>query len=380
VNQPTILVTGATGKVGGAVVSQLRERGIPVRAIVHRRDERSARLERLGAETVVADLYDYDQLYDAMRGTSRAFFAAPFHPHMIHSAGAFAVAARDAKLESIVAQSQWLASPTHPALATRQHWLVDRLFGMLPGIQLTIVNPGFFAEEPYFSIVRYAALLGIYPFPADGTSRDAPAAVNDIARVAVAALLDPAKHAGKTYRPTGPQSLSLDDVVAILSRVLGRTVRHVRLPWWLLYKAARRDGMQPFLLASFRDYIHEYDTGSFACDAPTTDVFDVTGVEPETFESIVRRYAAAPALQPTIGNITRALAGFMTVPFRPGLDPAQYVREHDIPLPPAPTYNMESERWTFEHAMQNAGSLSSLPAYAVTSCPVQGKMVAEERA
>jgi uncharacterized protein YbjT (DUF2867 family) len=359
VKQPTILVTGATGKVGRAVVGQLRERGVPVRAIVHRRDARSRQLEQLGAEIVVADLYDYDQLLAAMHGTSRAYFAAPFHAHMIHSAAAFAVAARDAKLESIVAQSQWLASPTHPSLATRQHWLVDRLFSMLPGVALTIVNPGLFAEEPYVSLLRYAALLGIYPFPADGASRNAPPAVDDIARVAVAALLDPAKHAGKTYRPTGPVSISVDDAVAILSQVLGRRVRHVRLPWWLLYKAARTDGMQPFLLASFRDYTHELDLGTFAFDAPTTDVFDVTGVEPESFESIVTRYAAAPGMQPTLGNVLAAIGEFMTIPFRPGLDPARYVREHGIPLPPAPAYDMESERWKFEHAMQNVASLKT---------------------
>lgn len=355
-NHPTILVTGATGKVGSAVVRQLRERSIPVRAVVRRSDPRSQRLERLGAQTVVADLYDYDQLFEAMRGTSRAFFAAPFHAHMIQSAVAFALAARDAKLESVVAQSQWLASPTHPSLATRQHWLVDRLFAMMPGIALTVVNPGLFAEEPYLSTLRFAALLGIYPFPADVNSRSAPPAVDDIARVVVAALLDPAKHDRRTYRPTGPESISIEDTVTILSRVLGRTVRHVRLPWWMFYKAAKMQGLQAYTLASFRNYMHELDLGTFAFNAPTTDVFEVTGVQPEAFDSIVGRYAAAPALQPTIGNVLGAIRDFMTVPFRPGLDPARYAREHGFPPAPVPSYDMESERWKFEHAMQNAGS------------------------
>jgi uncharacterized protein YbjT (DUF2867 family) len=356
VNQPTILVTGATGKVGSAVVAQLRARSVPVRAVVHRHDARSERLERLGAETVVADLYDYDQLFGAMRGASRAFFAAPFHAHMIHSAVAFAVAARDARLESVVAQSQWLASPTHPSLATRQHWLVDRLFAMMPDVALTIVNPGLFAEEPYLSTLRYAALLGIYPLPADGASRTAPPSVDDIARVAVAALIDPAKHAGKTYRPTGPDSISVDEAVSIVSRVLGRTVRHVRLPWWLFYKAARMERVNAFQLASFRDYMHELDLGTFAFGAPTSDVYDVTGVKPESFASTVKRYAALPEMQPTLGNVLRAVGDFMTVPFRPGVNPATYVRDHGFPQPPAPSYDMGSERWKFEHAMQSATS------------------------
>jgi uncharacterized protein YbjT (DUF2867 family) len=48
--KPTILVTGATGKTGAAVVAQLRENDWPVRAIVRRRDQRSEKLDRLGAQ------------------------------------------------------------------------------------------------------------------------------------------------------------------------------------------------------------------------------------------------------------------------------------------------------------------------------------------
>src|SRR3979409_2105989 len=50
------LVTGATGKIGGAVAAQLLEKGVPTRALVHRDDERRARLRALGAEGVVASM------------------------------------------------------------------------------------------------------------------------------------------------------------------------------------------------------------------------------------------------------------------------------------------------------------------------------------
>jgi uncharacterized protein YbjT (DUF2867 family) len=72
--QPTILVTGATGKTGAAVVAQLREKEVPVRAVVRTQDVRSERLKQLGAEVVLADLFDPEQLWDAMRGTTRAYF------------------------------------------------------------------------------------------------------------------------------------------------------------------------------------------------------------------------------------------------------------------------------------------------------------------
>ena len=76
--QPTILVTGATGKTGGAVAAQLRSLDVPVRALVHKRDFRSERLEKLGAEVVVADLYDPGQLLTSMRGVARTIdFGGP---------------------------------------------------------------------------------------------------------------------------------------------------------------------------------------------------------------------------------------------------------------------------------------------------------------
>ena len=171
--EPMILVTGASGKTGGAVVSQLRERGWPVRALVHRMDARAERLRAQGVEVVAADLFDPEQLLDAMRGTARAYYCPPWHPYMIQSAAAFAVAAQEAKLEAMVDLSQWLASPSHPSLATRQSWLVDRMFGALPGLAHTIVNPGFFADN-YLRLIGFAAQLGMFPMPI-GKSRNAAA-------------------------------------------------------------------------------------------------------------------------------------------------------------------------------------------------------------
>ena len=75
--KPTILVTGATGKTGGAVVTQLLAKGFPVRAVVRALDGRAEALRSAGAEVAVADLYDPDQLLDAMRGTQRAYYVAP---------------------------------------------------------------------------------------------------------------------------------------------------------------------------------------------------------------------------------------------------------------------------------------------------------------
>ena len=353
--KPKILVTGATGKTGAQVAAQLLAAGFPVRAFVRQEDKRSARLQTAGAEIAVGELADPQALLNAMRGAQRAYFLPPFEPYMIQSAASFAVAAREARLESVVVLSQWLSSPEHPALATRQHWLADKLFALLPHTALTIVNPGFFADVPYMSVLKYAAQLGVFPIPARGGSRNAPPSVDDIARVAVAALIDPDKHRGKRYRPTGPDMLSLDEMAAILGRVLGRTVRHVNMPLWMFYKAARMDGFDHFLLSQMGAYLQEQDRGTFELGGPTADVVETTGRQPESFETITRRYAARPEMQRTPGNFLRVLAGFMSVPMRPGFNPDRFARTLWMPQPKRPILSGNSAFWRQEHSIPADG-------------------------
>ena len=117
------------------------------RALVHRDDARSARLRDLGAEVVVADMFDIQQVQAAVDGVDRLFFNPPYHPHALDTAVAFAVAARRSGVEAVVALGQWLASPEHPSLMTRQQWLIDKLFELLPDTAHVAVDPGFFADN-----------------------------------------------------------------------------------------------------------------------------------------------------------------------------------------------------------------------------------------
>src|ERR1700756_4406969 len=169
-----VLVTGASGKIGGAVAAQLLEKGITTRAMVHRDDARSARLRDSGVEVVVADMFDIQQVTAAMDGVDRLYFNPPYHPHVLDSAVAFAVAARRAGVEAVVALGQWLSSPEHPSLMTRQAWLTDKLFELLPDTAHVAVDPGFFADN-YLNLLPYAAQLGILPNPLGAGGHPPPA-------------------------------------------------------------------------------------------------------------------------------------------------------------------------------------------------------------
>ena len=107
---PTILVTGATGKTGGAVVSQLLQLGWPVRALVRAPDARSERLRAQGAEIAVADLVDPEQLLEAMRGTARAYYGAVLAVEMLKAAEqAVRSAEADLKRAAAVRAACWAA-------------------------------------------------------------------------------------------------------------------------------------------------------------------------------------------------------------------------------------------------------------------------------
>ena len=371
--KPRILVTGATGKTGSVVVTELLQADYPVRAMVHREDGRSARLRAQGVEVSVADMNDVERIGDALKDVQRAYYCPPHDPHMIQGAIAFAVAAKEARLEHIVGLSQWLASPSHPALMTRQSWLADRLFSMTPGVAHTIVNPGFFADN-YLVTIGLAAHFGIFPW-IYGESRNAPPSHEDIARVAAAALMDPARHAGMSYRPTGPALLSAEDMAKAISRAVGRPVRVVETPTWLFMKTARMAGYPIDLLSGVRYYVDDHRRGAFELGAPTMDVLELTGRPAEDFETIARRYAARSGHQQTPGNWIRQFGQSILAPLIPAFNLDRYDRELRRPFPSEPRFAPESTVWRREHAVAEAAKPAA-PRHDSARSTVTGRVPA----
>jgi uncharacterized protein YbjT (DUF2867 family) len=350
--KPRILVTGATGKTGAALVTELCRNDWPVRAVVSREDARSAALVKLGAETVLADMYDPEQLYRAAKGTQRAYYLPLMRPYMIQAATAFAVAAHEAKLESIVQMSQWTSTASHPTAMTRQTWLIDRMFSMIPGVAHIIFNPGMFADN-FLRVIDFAALLGIFPVLM-GDSQSAPISNEDMARAAAALLMqDPAKHNGRRYRPTGPELLSGTQMAEVMARVVGHGVRPVALPAFLFTKVARMQKVDPYSVALLLHYAEDSKLGAFSFHGGVTDVMrELTGRPAESFETTAQRYAELPFARQTLGNRLKAIANFAITPLYPGYDVRAYERKLEIPMPVQPLYCMQDQRWLADHAEQ----------------------------
>ena len=118
-----------------------------------------------------------------------------------------------------------------------QSYLTDRIFDWMPGIDTVTINTGWFADN-YLGVLPIAAQLGIFPFRL-GDAKVAPVSSEDIARVAVGALVNPAPHIGRSYRPTGPELLGPDQLAATFARVFGRPVRYQELSERMFFKAVK---------------------------------------------------------------------------------------------------------------------------------------------
>jgi NAD(P)H dehydrogenase (quinone) len=345
--KPITLVTTATGKTGRETALSLLSRGLPVRAMVHRADPRAEALRSRGAEIVVGNLADVDDIHKALHGVQRAYWAAPTAPSALEAAAIFAAVAEEEKLEVVVAMSQWLADPGHHSAQTRAAWLTDRVFEWMPTVGSITVNPGFFAEN-YMYTLDAVAQFGLLTLPF-GEGRNAPPSNEDIAAVAAALLIDPGPHLGQNYRPTGPALVSTGEFAEILGRILARTVRYRDIPFALMAKSAKSIGFSDYALTQLAWYVDELKRGTFAIGAPTDAVQRLTGRPPEDMATIARRYLnAPPGTKRSPSGMARAMRVLAKSSITPAPSRARYLRTFQDGASLG-RLAVDSDRWRLSH-------------------------------
>ncbi len=357
-SNPLILVTSATGKTGTQVALQLLDKGFPVRAFVRRLDHRSKALEGAGAEIFVGNQYSLTDMRAAMEGVKRAYQCAPAAPNPLYFYAAFTAAAYEANLEHVVTLGQWLSAADHHSPMTRVVYMGDILIKMRPEMTVTTINVGWFADN-YMNGLDVAAQLGVFSMPlGDGNVKKNAAPSNeDIASVAVGALIDPVTHAGKTYRPTGPELISPNEIAAAMGRALGRKVKYQDIPEKMMLKAFKALGTQAAAsnyseagAYQIKLYADEYRRGAFAVNAPTRDVETVGGRTPESFESIVGRYVSErPDLKPSVSGKLKALTGFLKILVTRAPNIADIEAQNDFVMLKTPTFCLDDAEWRETH-------------------------------
>ena len=174
-NEADILVSGATGRTGGAAIDTLLGMGKRVRAYVRSDDERAAALRQRGVDIAVGDFTDIDHIRAAMEGIRSAYFLHPIAPGIIGAAAYFAQAAKEAGVTAIVNMSQISARRESKSHAARDHWVSERVFDW-SRVATTHLRPTFFAEwliYPHWGKEIWAKKKIEFPFENGGTHRSA---------------------------------------------------------------------------------------------------------------------------------------------------------------------------------------------------------------
>lgn len=272
-----VLITGATGVTGKPTIDRLIELNIPVRALVHRQDERSKALEAKGVEVVEGDLSDFNLISEVLRDIRAAYYLYPIQvPGIIESTAYFAQAALEEGVEAIVNMSQVPARRSSISHGSQNHWVAERVFDR-SGVPVTHLKPTFFAEWLLYSVRSIKMQDAIcYPF-ADVAY--APITGEDQGRVIAAILADPAPHAGKTYPLFGLEEITQYQVAEMVSEVLGRKITYVpvSIPEFepILRDAMRgTDYFTQHIMAVAQDCLDGYFSGL------NNNVEDITGQKP----------------------------------------------------------------------------------------------------
>ena len=223
----TVLVTGAAGKTGRAVLRACLAGGLGVRAFVRNAGQLET-VRGLGVDDVaIGDLRDDAALREAAQGARAIYHICPnMHADEVEIGTRVIGAARQAAVERFV-----LHSVLHPQTEKMpHHWAKLRVEEALleSGLAATILQPA-----PYMQNVlgQWQAIVerGLYSVPYAVSARTNLVDLEDVAAVA-AKVLRETDHAGATYELCGPENLDPTEIAARLSRHLGRAVRAEAVP------------------------------------------------------------------------------------------------------------------------------------------------------
>lgn len=299
--QGLILVTGAAGgqqgRTGRHVAEMLLAREIPVRAFVRRIDERADQLRSLGAEVVEGDFLDYQSIARAVDGASSVYFAYPVEAGLLEATAIMADAARKAGVTRLIDMVMLLSSPDAPTPRMRENYLSEKIFEWA-GIGAAHIRATVFHENLRALTAATIARDGSIYLPWGSRSTVIPlVAGEDVARVAVEALLAPSVAPGSVYPLVG-EIMTLGDIIATFERVLGRTVRYNDIPDEAWREAVRSMGYNAHAVDHLSHLWQSLRAGQGRYEVTET-IGKLTGRPPKAFEQYLREQqdafkAAAP--------------------------------------------------------------------------------------
>ena len=272
-----ILVTGASGKSGKAVIRALVRKGAEARAFVHRA-ERVAEMRAIGAaDVVVGDLRDGQALEEAMQEVGAVYHICPA---VQPDEAAIGKGAIDAACRVGVGRFVF-HSVLHPQTEALPHHIKKlhvETYLIQSGIPFTILQPGSYMQN-ILDIWERIERDGVYAVPYGVTARLSLVDLDDVGEAAGKVLTEDG-HDYASYELSGPATLTAPQIATILEKQLGRPVQAVDFPLDQWEQRARAGGFGDYsvktLLTMFRHYAKQGLVGnpniiSWLLGRPPTD-------------------------------------------------------------------------------------------------------------
>ncbi|MED4134063.1 NmrA family NAD(P)-binding protein [Priestia megaterium] len=281
-----ILITGANGQTGRAIIKALLSKGERIRAFVHT-TEQIQEIKSLGQMEVVAgDMLDQKAVNEAFIGVSTVYHICPaVNPHEVEIGQIIIKAARLAKVEHFVYHSVLHSvlqdMPHHQKKLMVEELLVDS------GIPYTIIQPAVFMQNILMSW-KLLSEKGIFQqkFFTTQETRICMIDLEDLAEAASIILTSPG-HIGATYELCGPENLSLSDMIAVMEQHFGREIK-VETPQDEMFAAQlKKLGVGDYQVSTLLKMFQHYNEHGFIGN-PNVLTW-ILGRKPNNFSSFTLR-------------------------------------------------------------------------------------------
>ncbi len=261
-----ILISGAAGKTGQAVIKALNQRRQAVRAFV-RTQQQSQLVEKLGtAEVVVGDLTQADKLPPALEGVQKVLHICPnVHPEEVEIGTQMIEAAKQSGVEHFV-----FHSVMHPQIESMpHHWKKMRVEENLieSGLPFTIVQPASYMQNLPLSTIRTEGVLRV---PYSLQSRHSMVHLADIAEVYARVLAEEGYQNG-IYELAGPEALDHCQITEMLSQAFSHPVELIQEDIDAWRQRAQNSGMTAYAIETLVKMFEHYDQHGFVGNPNTLE-------------------------------------------------------------------------------------------------------------
>ena len=220
-----ILITGASGSAGSAVLDEVRRRGAQHKAMY--RSEEDSKKAPAGTRTVMADFADKESLRKALDGVDALYLVCSPIPQLVELEGNVIDASREAGVKHLVLNSA-LGAGDYPKSFPSWHRVVeDKL--KAAGFGYTIFRPNSFMQNILAFMAPSIRQQGAF-YSAMGNARTSYLDLRDIGAAVAKALVTPKDHAGQAYELNGPEAVTQAELAGKISRACGRPVKFVDIP------------------------------------------------------------------------------------------------------------------------------------------------------